>query len=301
MAITLIFKNLTGAEQIVEDLGVFVPASGQVDVTSLFANNRYAPAASVSLATLINNNILILNNGSQDIAKLTSAQYLDEYSLAVHDINVTHVGLFPENRINNDGILARVGSTATITAPWAFNGAAGGQLIVENGAALPTGTIESGRIFWLTTTRTLYLGADGVWNNVTVTQNSFYNAPVMFEFGSYATIGTAGAYLNTQWSASNISPAIMARKGTIKSLSMYAASSSGTVTGYIMTLRKWSDSNWIDLISATKTGGAGYLVVNDVNVDFVEYEQVACFLQATGTNTPVVTNGHLYMEVIWRE
>lgn len=301
MAITLILRNLTGAEQIVNDLGVFVPASGQVNVTGLFANNRYAPAASVDLATLINSNILILNNGSQDIAKASSAQYLDEYSLATHDINSPHTGLFPESRINNGGILARTALPATITAPWTINGSAGGQLMIENGISLPTGAIADGRIFWRTSDRTLHLGADGVWNNVTVTQNSFYNAPVMFEFGSYATIGTAGAYLNTQWVVSSSAPAIMPRKGTIKSISADAATSSGTVTGYVMTLRKKSGSNWVDIAAFTKTGGSGYFVINDVNQDFAEFEQIACYLQATGSNTPVVTNGHLYMEVIWRE
>jgi hypothetical protein len=300
MAITLIFRNLTGVERTVNDLGVFVPASGQTNVTNLFANNRYAPAGSVDLANFINSDILILNNGTSDVAKAQAAAYLDQYSQATHDITSPHTGSLPENRISQDGILARVASPATITSAWTFSG--GGKLMVETGTSLPSGTIETGRIFWNSTDRTLHIGANNVWNNITVTQNSFYNAPVMYEFGTNATnIGTSGVYVNTQWVVSTTSPAIMVRQGTIKSLSADATAQSGTVTGYVMTLRRWNGSSWVDLTSLTKTGGAGYMVVDNVNIDFAANDRIACFIVATGSSTPQIGNAHLYMEVVWRQ
>ena len=297
---TLIIVNLTSGARYIDDLGVYIPASGQRDVTSLFEGARFTPAQSLDLLDFINSDILKLNDGIQDIPKAEAEDYLIQFSLSEHDLETAHSGSLPEARIQNDDILVRANEATTITAPWSFASGAGGKLLIETGATLPVGTIETGRVYWLSSDRTLHIGANGVWNDITITQNTYYNAPVMFEFGSYSQIGSSGSYINSQWSVSTSAPAIMARAGTIKTLSADAQQYSGTVTGYTMTLRKKSGSSWIDIADITKTDGDGYIIKNNVNVDFNEFEQIACFIQPAGSN-PVIYNGHLYMEVIWRE
>ena len=82
----VIIKNLTASGTYIDDLGVYVPPSGQVNVTELFESKRYSLANSLDLANLVNTDALIVNNGTQDLLKTEVASYLEQFSILTHDL-----------------------------------------------------------------------------------------------------------------------------------------------------------------------------------------------------------------------
>lgn len=303
MAKTFILKNLTGTEQYIPDLGVYLPASGQVNVTEVFNNRRFEPYASTDLIAKVNADIITINDGTADITKASATAWLEKYSIDIHDIVSEHTGDLPETRVADGAIFPRLNAAETINGVWTFNSAAGGQLRIESGTTLPTGTIANGRMFWDTALRRLYVGANGVWSDIATTINAFYSSPLIYEFGTYNNIGSG--YLNTQWYTSSTSPVIVPRPGTIKSLAVDCTLGRGTVTGYTMEIRRWSGSNWVSFSPTPaiiqKTDGVGYKIFANMNVDFAAQERMACYATTQGSNTPEIDNAHCYMEVIWRE
>jgi hypothetical protein len=197
-------------------------------------------------------------------------------------------------------------ATETISGFWTFSG--GGRLMIENGTSLPSTTppIADGRLFWNTTTRTMHIGGGGVWNEVTVTVNSRYNAPIVVEYGSQSTSFT-DAYLNTQWSVSSTSPFVPALNGTIKSLaaSFYMPSVSNHTSQFL--LRKWSVASnaYIDMgatitVSAPAPANSNSLCkayADNINVDFSAGDFIACYVNTTNGTCRYP---HIYVECVWR-
>jgi len=300
VAKSLIIRNLTAVNHFVNDLGIYIPAFATKDFTELFRSNRYLPAVSQDLIQKVNSDVLVVNDGSVDIAKADLPVWLERFTVADHDIVVDHDGYFPESRISDDNIFLRVNGNETITAPWTIG--AGGSLSVEYGDGPPTGQATSGRVYWDKLNGALYVGDSSVWRNVSVTTSSFFGAPVMYEFGrnDYLKKG----YMNTQWAISTSAPVVVPRKGTIKSLCIDAGLYRGTITSYQVNIHRYTGSNWVDfspVVSITKTGGVGYAIKNNINVDFNDDERIACYVEAFGSNDQMLKNPHCYMEVVWRE
>lgn len=77
--ITIIAKNQTAGEIIIDDLGgIRVPASGQETLTD--ANSISDIYRSVDLVTEINANNILLNDGTNDLTKAASLQFVSEQS-----------------------------------------------------------------------------------------------------------------------------------------------------------------------------------------------------------------------------
>lgn len=287
---TLIIKNLTGTAQAVGDLGLTIPGSGQIDVTDLFASNRNEPQESEDLSALIQANVLLLNTGTEDVQKAGTTMYLMDYAISNHEIDNDHSGDFLESRISGTNIFPRLttGSAATITAPWSFG--AGGQLCIENDTVLPTGTIPEGRVFYNRNTKTLKVGAGNVWNDATVTPESRYNAPMVYEFGANVR-KYSGSYIPTAWAASNIAPVIVPYAGTLKS--MVAHSTSGYYS-YTCAIQKYSGGNWVTIADVSSSNGG--IVIDTFNVNFDQGERLACYV-ASGR----MYYAHCYIEIVWRQ
>jgi hypothetical protein len=207
------------------------------------------------------------------------------------------LGNYPEDRLVDNNIFARLSQNETISGIWKFDSQAGGQLHIESGTSLPSGTPDDGRLFWNTGEQFLYASEGGAWHNVSYVQSAFYQSPLIYEFGTYTTFSSG--YLNSQWASSSTSPVIVPRQGTIKSLACEAGAS-GTVNAYTFTIRRYSGSSWVDFTSISKTDGAGYKYETAINADFSAGDRFACYAQVT-SGTGSLTNAHLYLEVVWRE
>ena len=93
----------------------------------------------------------------------------------------------------------------------------------------------------------------------------------------------------------------MARSGKIMNIAISANLSSGTVTGFRVVIRRLVGTTWTDIIVSEKTDGVGCKLDNDLNINVSKHDQLACFVQSFGTNTPVIVNAHCYIEVMWDE
>lgn len=293
----LIIKNLTTVEQYVEDLGIYIPASTSVDFTELFNWAKYSPATSSILLDFVNNDILLLNDGTNDISKADTASFLIQYAVNNHE-RQKHTGGYPENKIIDSNVFARLADNEIITGVWKIDSQNGGQLIIEHGTALPSGTPEDGRVFWHMSEELLYASANGIWNNITYISDVYYQSPLIYEFGSYSTFSSG--YLNTQWKTSSTSPVIVPNNGTIKSLTCDAGSDNGTVNAYKFIIRRKESGSWVDFTSISKTDGPGHIYSNTFNVDFNAGDEFACYAEVTSGNGDL-TNPHMYLEVVWRE
>lgn len=297
MGNTLIIKNLTSVEQHVEDVGIYVPPSSSVNFTELFSCSKYSPAASTDLLDFINNDVLVLNDGVSDISKVDSEQFLKQYAINDHE-RVKHEGYYPENKIIDSNIFARLAENELITGVWKIDSQNGGQLIIEHGTSLPTGVPEDGRIFWHMSEELLYVSVNGAWSNVTYVADVYYQSPLIYEFGSYSTFSSG--YLNTQWKTSSTSPVIVPNAGTIKSLTCDAGSDNGTVNAYEFIIRRKENGSWVDFATIAKTDGVGHIYSNTFNIDFDAGDEFACYARVTSGNGDL-TNPHMYFEVVWRE
>jgi hypothetical protein len=287
--ITLILKNTTGSPISINDLGVYVPSNNQINVTQLFASNRSEPIQSIDLANQILAGNVVVNNGTSDLSAADAAKYLSYYMVAGHTIT-GHSGNMSESMISVDGILARTNSPASITGAWQIG--SGGKLILDNGNTLPSGSIETARAFWKTDTKSMHMGSGGVWNDVLVTQNTRYNAPVVYEFG-YSSQISSGSYLRTAWSVSTSTPVIVPLNGTLKAM----CASSSTSNSYTCAIKRYDGSNWSTspIIASVTSASGGYVSNNTLSVNFSAQDRLACLVSAGRMGSP-----HCYIEVIWR-
>lgn len=284
----LIIQNLTSSPLPIDDLGIYIPANGMVDITFLFANNRAMPFESAILRDFIGAGSLALNNGITTLGTIESLQYLEMYMVAEHSIINTHAGDLLESSISPDGIIARTNFPSTIMAPWQLG--VGGSLAIEAGDALPAEDIVAGRVFWDAGDKKLYAGAGNVWNNILVTQNSRYNAPVIYEYGQSGTLNS-GAYLSTAWAKSNITPVIVPLNGTLKSI----CATSTSTRSYTCAIRRLVGSTWTTIASVNAATAQYNAYNNNLAVNFDAGDKLACYVSAGRMDNP-----HCYIEVTWR-
>ena len=71
---TVIAKNNTGSSVLIDDLGIDVPAGGQLNLSELFEFEDIS--GSDNLKTLVNNDTFIINNGVIDLSKSDSLLHI---------------------------------------------------------------------------------------------------------------------------------------------------------------------------------------------------------------------------------
>lgn len=283
---TLILKNTTAQDIDLSDIGVFVPANDEINVTELFEDNPFCISSSVDLFAASQSGNIVINDGNADILVGEVADFLEAYSLPLHDMDgVKHIDDLQDTDVSNDGIIARLAENQSITGQWkAPNG-----LVVAYGTSLPTGNIADGRIFWNLTNKKMYFGKNGQWVDIVTAVVNLYGSAVVFEFGYNRTL-RSGSYLRTSWAASNISPLIVPRYGTIKSI----VTSSTSSRNYHLTIQFYRNGSWQDIYTVSSNGYNE--VVTGLDIDFDEEEQIAM----------KVTSGrmyyaHVYLETVWRK
>lgn len=286
---TLIIQNLTSSPITIDDLGIYIPADGAIEATMLFAENRAMPFESVHLTNRINANELAINDGSMLLNASDSLKYLAVYMVASHDVLSQHNGNMLENNISPDGVLARTNLPAIITEPWRFNN--GGRLAIENGNTLPAGFVADGRLFWDLNDKKLFAGAGNVWNNTLVTQNSRYNAPVIYEYGAQNTL-RSGAYLSTAWAVSTSTPVIVPLNGTLRAICAHSSANNA----YTCSIRKLVGTTWTTIASVSAATSARVALNNGLSINFDAGDKLACQVSSGR-----MTNAHCYIEVVWRQ
>ena len=290
MTKALILINSTAAAVDIEDIGLHIPENSSLDCSIYFGNNKHVPASSFDLINLIQADTININDGATTYYQQSAINYLSEYAVIEHNIAENeHNNNLKENRINEDGILARVNFPITITETWQVG--ANGKIIIENNNIFPT-TIatDKGRIFWRSDAKQLYISDNGVWNSTLVTENSRYNAPIVYEFGRSGTL-YAGSYLSTSWSVSTSTPVIVPLKGTIKSV----CTSSTSRRSYSCSIRKASGTGWTTIATVSGGNNSYFAANNTLDIDFDAGTRFACQVSEGR-----MENAHCYLEVVWR-
>ena len=105
---TIIVKNITESDKMIEDLGISIPALDQVDLSELF--RLYEICGSHNLKSLIENDYFIINDGTSDLNKECSlncicveTHYQDETNVDAHNLD-EHVDV-PEKPTSGNKIL----------------------------------------------------------------------------------------------------------------------------------------------------------------------------------------------------
>lgn len=159
MAKLLILKNNGAVSVSIDDLGVLIPASDQIDITSLVDAERFAVFASSDLRTKASTGDIVVNNGTSDILYADLETFLEQFCVLGHKLADDHIGDLPETRITNGSILARVADNETITGAWTFSGG----ITLQAGTALPGTVPAAGGVFYKTDTSDLYVSNGTVW------------------------------------------------------------------------------------------------------------------------------------------
>ena len=73
---TVILKNLTTEAQVIEEIGVVVPESGEINLSEISSSLPWFNASDL-LTDLINQDKIIVNNGTSDLDKPTSIQEIN--------------------------------------------------------------------------------------------------------------------------------------------------------------------------------------------------------------------------------
>lgn len=283
---TLIFKNTTGQDITLQELGVFVPANNFVDVTGLFENDPECVSASQELLAIALSGDVVINDGVVDVSIANVSSFLKSYSVPLHEMDSEkHLDGLLDTDISNDGIIARLAENQSITGQWtAPNG-----LVVAHGDSLPVGNIVDGRLFWNLANKRMYFGKNGQWVDIVTAVVHLYDSPVVFEYGYNRTL-KKGSYLRTSWAASNVSPVIVPRAGTIKSIVTASTSS----RDYNLTLQFYRNGSWQNIYTVDSNGYNE--VVTGLNIDFDEEEQIALKVSSGR-----MYYAHAYVETVWRQ
>ncbi len=83
---TVIAKNTTTLDMILEDLGIIIPGSSIIDLTETY--DFYEITSSKSLKTQISNGNIIINDGVQDLSVESSLKHVGEESLYEDEFKV---------------------------------------------------------------------------------------------------------------------------------------------------------------------------------------------------------------------
>ena len=163
MAKNLILRNEGSSSVVVDDLGVFVPATSSLNINQLVNADRFAVYASQDLRDRITNGLLIINDGTSDIALANVEAFLERFCVLNHSIETDHFGDLPESRIADGNILARIDDDEIITGNWEFvNG-----VKIQTGTALPSTVLAAGSIFYKTSVPTgLYISDGDDWISI---------------------------------------------------------------------------------------------------------------------------------------
>jgi hypothetical protein len=95
MATTVVVKNNTVANQWLSDFGIVLAASGQITLSDVADLDEIYSSA--DLKTKVTNDIFIINNGQQDLAKADALKYIDfttDYELdttALSGVDLTYL------------------------------------------------------------------------------------------------------------------------------------------------------------------------------------------------------------------
>jgi hypothetical protein len=284
---TLLLRNVTVSDIYLSDIGISVAAGSSVDVTSTF---ELAPQMLLksSLLSRIQAQEIVLNDGVSDIDYLQAEAYLQWYAVPTHFVeSAAHLSDMQDSQVSPDDILARLQGNHNITGQWYFpNG-----LIMEYGDTLPTQGILNGRLYWLTTTRRLHVGKDGVWIDLVRAVVALYGASIVYEFAYNNTL-YSGSYLRTSWAASNIAPVIAPRAGSLRSLVTHSTSS----RSYTAAVRFYRSGSWQTFFDLDVSSGGYIGIVDNIDVDFNAGERIAIQVSSGRMSYP-----HAYLEVIWRQ